>query len=329
MITRTLIGIDVSKDWFDSALRKGSRDPVQRFDQTKEGYALFVEWVQTHSPKDVWVCMEHTGGYEYPLARACLAAGLKVSIVDGNAITKYRESFGRTKAKTDACDARLIARYAHERNPAQWNPNPEEYRELTAMVRHRQDLIDQRHAWMCRSKNACESEFVVQQRNCQLQVLNEQIRELEKALKAHVKSHPSLKEDVKLLDSLEGVAFISAVRILAELGTIDNYASGKSVALFAGLSPVARESGKKAGKRWLPVYGNMQLRCALYWPVVVAMRIKKTFSTFTDRIHSNGNKLNMTVITAGMRKLAQLIYGILKHRTPYNSELFISQMNGR
>lgn len=329
MITRTLIGIDVSKDWFDVALRQGKVYPSQRFDQSKEGHAQFVEWVRAHTAKNVLVCMEHTGGYEQALAFACINAGFKVSLVDGGAITKYRESFGKTKGKTDACDARLIARYAHERKPAVWDPNPPEYRRLTEFVRHRQDLMDQKHAWTCRSKNPCDTEYVVQQRHCQLQVLEQQLVDLEKTIRLHVKSNPRLKEDVQLLESLDGVAFISSIRILSEVGTIARFTSGDSLALFAGLTPITRESGKKASKRRLPVYGNMQLRNALYWPVIVAMRLKKSFSKYTDRISSNGTKLKMTVITAGMRKLAHVIYGILTNRKPYDPETFLAHMNRR
>jgi transposase len=308
MLARIYIGIDISKDWFDACGGTSVKAPVRRFTQSPEGLLQFFSWVKELGARTCRVCMEHTGGYETVLGIACKEAGLAVSLVDGALISRYRGSFSRGRAKTDKNDARLLARYCRERRPAEWAPRPEPYRQLTELVRHRQDLIDGKRAWGCRASNPCQNELVVKQRESLRQVLALEIAEVEEAIKIHVKSCPELQEDVELLDSIEGIAFRSAVRILAEMGPVANYRSARDLAFHAG---------------------NRELRNALYWPVVVAMRCDHGFATFTKRVNANGNKLKMTVITAGMRKLAHLVFGVLNSRKANSAQLFLKHMRQR
>lgn len=326
MLSRIHVGIDVSKNWFDACARVGRETRDSRFDQTQRGVADFLRWLKEFGARTCHVCMEHTGGYEAELALACFEANFGVSLVDGTLIKRYRQSFSRTRAKTDKSDARLLADYCKERRPALWAPRPQPYEQLTELIRHRQDLVGDKVAWASRASHSCKSELVAQQRAALREVQKAMIKEVEKAVKELVKSSPELSEDVELLDSIEGIAFTSATRILAEMGPVSNYRTPRDLALQAGLTPIPSESGMSTGKSFLPTYGNRELRTALYWPVVAAMKRDKEFAQFTKRVNANGNKTKMTVLTAGMRKLAHVIHGVLSHRTPYSPDIFLGNM---
>ena len=72
------IGIDVSKDWVDVAVR--STGDTWRVNQDQEGIdALIIEF---QSLKPQCVVMEATGGYEMPLSIALGAAGIPVAVVN-------------------------------------------------------------------------------------------------------------------------------------------------------------------------------------------------------------------------------------------------------
>jgi transposase len=326
MVARICIGIDISKDWFDACAWKGRKLPVSRFAQSPEGVAEFLAWTKELGARTCHVCMEHTGGYEATLALACRDACLSVSLVDGAAISSYRASFGRRHAKTDKSDARLLARYCRERRPAVWSPRPEPYGQLTELVRHREDLIKDSTAWKCRSSNPCQNELVVRQRATQLDVLKLQIEELTKVIKQHIKASPELSEDIELLDTITGIRFTSAVRILGEMGPVANYKTPRDLALHAGLVPLPFESGKSNGKCFLPTYGSRELRNALYLPAVVATTHDDAIKAFAKRVDGNGGKLKKTVLIAAMRKLAHVIHGVLTHRTPYSTDILFRQM---
>ena len=329
MITNLLIGADVSEQWFDICALRGKKPPVKRFDNTEQGHREFLEWARSFESRHIHVAMEHTGGCETKLALVCHAENFRVSLLDGYKVAKFRESEGRAKAKTDKEDAKLIAKFLKEKRPALWSPHPEEYRILTELVRHRQDLVDSRKAWTCRARMAPMSLLVAAQRECQIQVYDEQLKALEEEILSHVSANQQLDTDVKRLCTLTGIQKVSAIRILAEMGPIRNYKTPRDLALFAGLCPIPDDSGKSRPKGVLFPYGNRQLRNALYMPVIVALREKAELFQFAQRIRDHGGKANKTVITAAMRKLIQVIHGMLTSGTDFDPQRFLNDMRNR
>ena len=320
MISRIQLGIDISKRWFDVCVLAGKEASYFRYDNTPKGISLFLRAVEGLAKKH-HVCMEYTGGYEKPLARACCQAGFVVSLVDGAKISHFRKSFSSSGSATDKSSSYLLALYCKQRRPAQWFEVPDEYRTLKELVRHRESLIESKTAWTCRKKSITESELVSAQKEALCQVLALQIKELEEAILALIKKHPHLEEAFQLLKTVPSIGPVSAARILAETGPIDNYACAKAYALNAGLAPITIHSGQKTPPGMLPVYGNRDLRCALFFPAVVSKRTGKGVGPFMEKIEAHGNKLKMTVITAGMRKLAHVVYGVLKNKTPFDPNM--------
>ena len=264
--------------------------------------------------------MEFTGGYETKLALACKAAGLRVSIVDGAKISYFRRSFSASGASSDKRSAYLLARYCRERKPQEWFPVPDEYRLLRELVRHRERLLENKTEWACRSAHCVELELVAAQRKALVEVFKLEIEQIEAALADHIRAHPNLAEAVRLLDTIPGVAFVSACRILGEAGPIENYPNAKSLALAAGLVPVCVHSGMRTPAGRLPIYGNRELRCGLFFPAVVCFGKDIGVGPFMKRVASKGEKLKMVAITAGMRKMAHIVYGILTSGQPYDPD---------
>lgn len=322
---RIKVGIDVSKYWFHVFLLVNGCPMPRRFDNDSEGIASFIEFLRSLGSSRIHVCMEHTGGCELALATAVFEAGFRVSLVDGALIKAYRSSCGKAKAKTDAKDAELLAQYCKERKPALWMPVPDHFRELTELVRLQEAFIADRTAWRCRASMPVASEFVEATRRAHIEVLTLQLQEVEKAIKAHIKAHPDLQTAVELLDGIEGVAFKSAVKILAEMGPVANYSCARDLALAAGLAPINADSGKKKSTR-LIVYGNPSLRKALFMCALVAMRKQTGLGAFAKRLSQTGHKRKMVIVTATMRKLAHVIYGVLASGMPYSADVLTRQM---
>ena len=59
------------------------------------------------------------------------------------------------------------------------------------------------------------------------------------------------------------------------------------------------------------------VRAALYWPAIVAMRRCEGFKAFAERLAARG-KAKGVIIGAVMRKLLHVVYGVLKHKTPFD-----------
>jgi transposase len=320
MISRIHIGSDLAKRWFDVHIFFGRETFVCRYTNDATGFKLFLEKVQSLDARKVHICMEHTGGYELPLARFCKEAGFIVSIVDGGKIHHYRRSFTSTGAGTDQTSAYHLARYCKERRPEEWFEVPDEYRKLRELIRHRQRLIEDRTAWSCRAGHTVEDELVGAQRRMLIEVLKTSLKDLEKRIKAHIKAHPNLTEAMRLLVSIPGVAFISGMRILAESGPIGCHSSARSYAMSAGLTPIVIHSGQRVPPGKLPVYGNKELRSAFYFSSVVCKRSEKGAGEFILRLLKEGEMVKMGAIVAGMRKLAHIVYGVLSSGQPFDVE---------
>ena len=102
---------------------------------------------------------------------------------------------------------------------------------------------------------------------------------------------------------------------LPELGTL----TGKQIAALVGVAPLNRDSGTWRGKRtvW---GGRAQIRATLYMAAVVAARFNPVIRAFYQRLCAAG-KAKKVALTACMRKLLMILNAMLKHRTPWRTEL--------
>jgi transposase len=102
-----------------------------------------------------------------------------------------------------------------------------------------------------------------------------------KDIAAHVRSHPALAAQVTLLESILGISHLTAQKILAQLGgAAQRFASSSSAAAYAGLAPRQHRSGTTAKKTQISRRGNPELRKALYFPTVTALRFNPLIKAF-------------------------------------------------
>ncbi len=140
--------------------------------------------------------------------------------------------------------------------------------------------------------------------------LDREITRVEREIDQLFDRYPPLRQQRELLTSIPGIGETTAARILGEMPNIAEFRDVKAVAAYAGLSPRHHESGSI---RWPSRIAktDASLRTALYFPAISAMRYNPPLRRFADRLRERG-KSNMTIITAVMRKLLTLAYGVLK-----------------
>lgn len=137
-----------------------------------------------------------------------------------------------------------------------------------------------------------------------------------------MKQHESLAEDLQLLDSIPGIAELSAMKLIAELGLLAKSLSPAQWVAQAGLDPRPQESGTSVrSPRRISKQGNANLRAALFMPALAAIRKDPNVNAFYNALLARG-KRKMQAITAVMRKLLHAIWGILKHRKEWDGGKF-------
>jgi transposase len=314
------VGVDVSKAKLDVALpRPGGKFRDKVLANNRKGFAEMVAWLAKHGVTSAHICMEATGAYWEELAEFLSDAGFQVSVVNPAHIKSFGESLG-ARSKTDKADARVIARFCAERRPALWQAPSPAVRQLRALVRRRDALIELRTQELNRKEVASQPQVLLSIEQV-LAHLNAQIKEIEKQIDKHIDSDPTLKEQSKLLQTIPGVGDVSTGMLLSHYGGESRFASPKQAVAFAGLDVRYRESGTSVhGKPRMSKKGDSRLRATLYMPAVVVMTKTPWGKAFAKRLTEAG-KPKMLIIGALMRKMVEIAYAILKSGKPFNPAL--------
>ncbi|MGK7871622.1 transposase, partial [Falsiroseomonas sp. E2-1-a20] len=101
---------------------------------------------------------------------------------------------------------------------------------------------------------------------------------------------------------------------LPKLGQLDR----RSIAALAGLAPVARDSGRRAGPRSIGG-GRPIVRTILYLAALQASRRSTSFSRFRGRLQDAGKSVKASII-ATARKLLVTLNAMLAASSGYRAE---------
>ena len=317
-IAAAALGIDIAKLKFDVCLIKPNGKAKHKvFVNTRHGFEQLIRWLDSHQVTNLHACLEATGTYGEPLALFLFEAGRLVSLVNPAAVRAFANA-GLSRTKTDKADAELIARFCLAQQPKAWQPPAPEVRQLQALVRRLESLVEMRVAEENRLSSGVSTAAVRQSLEEHIAYLIEQIKQTETLIRQHINNHPDLKEQSELLDSIPGIGETTAALLLAEIVNIKEYRSARQVAAYAGLVPRERRSGTSVrGRVCLSKIGNARLRKALYFPAITALRCSDFFKAWAEPLQTRG-KSKMSVIGAAMRKLIHLAYGVIKTGKPFD-----------
>jgi len=312
-----VLGIDVSKQKFDVALRRADASGRSRaFANTQAGFGQLEVWLGKLGAGRVHACLESTGTYGLALAQFLHDAGHVVSVVNPACIKAFAQSELR-RAKTDRVDAKVIARFCEAMEPAPWAPPAPEIRQLQGLVRRLESVQQMLQQERNRLDVPGLAGSVRSSLERTVEALRQEVLRLQGEIRKHIDDHPHLSQQQELLRSIPGIGERTAQRLLSEMSTLP-FSRARQVAAYAGLVPSPRESGTSVrGRSRLSKRGNVRLRQALYWPAIVAMRHNPVLRSFAGRLLAAG-KPKLVVIAAVMRKLLHLAFGVLKHQRPFD-----------
>lgn len=309
MTALCVAGIDVSKARLDVFVLPQRISLA--FDNAGRGIAALRKQLQRRGVQRV--VLEATGGLEYPAARALSDAGLQVARVQPGRVRGYRCFLGK-RAKTDALDAELIARFALAMPEDDIRPIPSEQaeaiRSLSARRRQLVELLVQEKTRLKMTRDR----FVLQSLRTVIAGLNAERARIETALAAAITQDNAIRHKYELLRTIPGIgAVVASVLItdLPELGVLNRH----QVASIAGLAPHPQRSGTSMHGDHIGG-GRACLRTALYMAAVSAIRCNPTFKAFYLRLLDTG-KPRKVAIVAVARKLIVLANTIIKADTQW------------
>jgi transposase len=296
-----VIGCDVGK----TTIVVCDEDRIRTIDNDPQALAGFVS---TLDPGCLIVC-EATGGYEGALLTAALAAGVRIHRADARKVKAFIRSLG-TLGKTDAIDAKALARYGRERHAglALWQAREPARLRLQALVLTRRDLVAARVAWTNR-RAAPGAEPAHTYLEAIVGAFDSQIDAVDADIDALIASTASIARAVDTLLSIKGLGRKTAaglVALMPELGSLPR----RRAAALAGLAPHPRQSGHTDAYRNTRG-GRPEVKRLMFMAAMAARRSNPQLRDFYLRLVRNGKK-PLVALTAIMRKLVVIANARLK-----------------
>lgn len=287
------IGIDVAKATLavDTA--------TQSLGEVTNTPAGFKKLLTRLAPLSVaCVVMEATGIYGQAVATALMQAGYSVAVVQPGCVRHFARS-QNILAKTDAIDARLIARYGEVHKPRVLQKPSVSCVRLRALIDRREQIIHARVSEQ-NHREACQDADIRKELTATIQRLRKQERRYDKKIGALMAADQQLTKKRQCLESEMGVGTQTASVLLAhlpELGTVNR----QQIAALVGLAPYNRDSGTMRGKRAI-AGGRRRLRKALFLAAMTAVRWNEWLKEVYVKLLKRG-KCKMVAIIACARKL--------------------------
>lgn len=310
------LGIDIASTSFWAVLWfSPQRYFKQEFASREEGFRRLLSWLRRYGVTELAAGIESTNVYADALAEWLHERGHRVYLLNPERVLRYGQSLGQ-RNKTDPADARTIAEFvAKHEDLTLWQPLSPEQKKLRDLVRTRAQLVEHHKQISHQLKTAGPDGAPYLQTI--LAKIKEQLEQIVRSIKAHLRACPRLDQQVKRLMTIKGVGLVTAVVAIAELPPITEQTDPRAICAWAGLIPRRWQSGKLELPARLSRRGNAHLRDALFMPALVAKRHNPLFQTFALRLKEKG-KSNGAILGAIAHKLLRTMVGLLKSNTDFN-----------
>lgn len=330
------IGIDAHKSSLAIAAvdELGRELAHEQFGNDAAGHRALRRWVERLAPGERRFGVESSGWVGRGIACFLLARGESVVDVRGSLTERQRKRL-RGQGKSDPRDALAIARVtAREQLPPVRVDSPS--RDLKLLCAYRCQLLAERNrianrlhvdlvslrpgyekqiptldsgVRLDRAERLLAGEESVQatlalRRIEKLRALDAEIRQLEREIKAQVSALGSG------LPQLVGLGYLSAGRIIGEVGDVRRIQSKARFARMNGTAPIPASSGQTSRHR-LNRGGNRRLNHALHMMALTQARMDPRARAYVERRRAEG-KTRRDAIRALKRHLSDVVYRQLR-----------------
>jgi transposase len=304
-VVKPIVGVDVAKN--ELVIYQAELDLLETISNDK---TAIKKWLKT-LPAPVDLAIESTNTYHLALADLAHEAGCTIYMVGGYELSHYRKGV-KVRAKTDALDAKLLARYLkneyQELHP--WIPPSPLYRSLLSLFRRRAALVQARvglvQSWA--NEPLLKSVFAKQVKSMQRletlveKLINDQLKEA------------GLLDQLKRCTKVEGIGFLTGARLIAAFQRGD-FRNADAFIAFLGMDLRVSQSGQKDGRRSLTKRGDPEARRLLHNAAMSASRTS-AWKGFYEEQRARGFSTTQALVILA-RKLARVVFALLKGQSEY------------
>ena len=308
-----------------------------RFGNSEEGIEGFaVRLADLH--EQVKAVVESTGNLWIPVYDRLEAYGFTVLLSNPYKTRLIAEA----KVKTDKVDARTLAQLLRADMLSTCYVPSEEERSRRQLLRHRLNLVKTRTqvknrlhslldkhglripyptpfsrkgvAWLREQSLGFMDDAVLNSDLALLEAVEEQVQIIEEKIAALAVEDPR----VRLLMTMTGVGYFTAMLLLAEIGDIERFRNEKKLVSWVGLAPRVHQSGERTWIGGVGGPGNRRLRWVMVQCAHTARQYDPRLRSFYQRYSKRSDEKSAVVAVA--HEMVRIIYWMLKRNEPYRGE---------
>jgi transposase len=302
-------GVDVSKDKLDIYLLE--RDLSLSVPNDEQSIASLVKRLARYRLERIVV--EATGRLEHAFVSAAIAKGLPIVVVAPLKVRRFAQAAGQL-AKTDAIDARLIARFAAALKPVARPAADASSQIIKDLVVRRRQLTSLRTTE--KNRRGVMPEALKPSIDRVIKTLDREIASLDLLIQDALEQHAAWRHKRDLLTSMPGIGHSVASTLIGDLPELGSL-SRRQIASLTGVAPFNRDSGNFHGKRRIRG-GRAHSRTALFLSAMVAIRYNPDIKRFYERLLQTG-KHKKVALTACIRKIVTALNAMLRDDKPWQS----------
>ena len=333
------VGIDVHKKMCQAAVldEDGMLLDNIRFRNDEEGIGELALKLTTFRD-EVRAVVESTGNLWIQIHDRLEAHGFDVALSNPYKTRLIAEA----KVKTDKVDARTLARLLRADMLSTCYVPGEEQRSRRELLRHRLKLVKTRTqvknhihslldkhglripyktpfskkavAWLRMQSLSFMDDAILHSDLAVLESVDEQVAFIEEKIAALAVDD----QQVRLLMTMTGVGYFTAMLLLAEICTIDRFTSDKKFSSWMGLAPSIRQSGEKIRIGGVSGPGNRRLRWVMIQCAHSARRFDPRLKGLYERY--SRRKGEKSAVVAVAHEMVRIIFFMLKRNEPYRGQ---------
>ena len=326
------VGVDIAKATFTVAVWVGgTAHAVGTFPNSAAGMEACAAALARHQDRAhgaaIHLVLEPTAGFELSLAGFAVQRGWRVSMPNPVQVRDWARGLGR-RAKTDAQDAIMLARYAAEQPTRPWRPLSIPVSELESLLRRQDDLEHLLHQERNRqrflSARPGTASAVGESIARVIEDLERARAAIQQAIRGHLRAYPELAREARRLRTVPGIGERNVLWLLVLLHRWQTLTAGhgraKRLVAYVGLDPRPHESGSSVYRRaTISRMGAAHLRRRLFLSAFGGVRGKNALRQFYERLVGRGKPKRLALVAAA-RKLLTWAWAVFRTERDFNPQ---------
>ena len=331
-----IIGVDISKEWFDFCLTTKHLEILWegKVDNNPDSIFNFITELQQKlalsTLEDIVIVLEYTGIYVQHLVNCWLSKGARLSIVPATKVSAQLGQRLGKEEKTDAIDARRLAEYGIRFSDKLkiWKAKGhtvELLQRLHAQRKRFTDIINKLQVPANESKDFDSTSISEEIENLQkesLNVLKKSLKQIETRIAELIKKDETLSLLYKQITSISGVGSVTAIEVILATNVFTKFKpnEAKSFARYAGVSPNKWQSGKVKKRDRTSKQSNRKIKTILTMGATSLIGTKDELGKYYERKIAEG-KPHFLVLNAMRNKLILRIFAVVRNQVMYKKNL--------